>query len=99
MTVQEVKKQILPILKKQGVKKAALFGSQARGDATKKSDVDLLVEFAKNREPGLFGFVSLKLELEEKLKHKVDLLTYNAIHPLLKNIILNGQKIIYEKRS
>jgi len=57
------------------------------------------VEFSRNKEPGLFGFVGFKLELEEKLRRKVDLLTYNAIHPLLKNIILNDQKIIYEKRS
>lgn len=99
MSKQEIAKKIIPILKKQGVQKAALFGSQARGEATKKSDVDLLVEFSKNKEPGLFGFVGFKLELEEKLRRKVDLLTYNSIHPLLKNIILKDQKIIYEKRS
>ncbi|MCX6789418.1 MAG: nucleotidyltransferase family protein [Candidatus Gribaldobacteria bacterium] len=99
MSKQEIAKKIIPILKKQGVKKAALFGSQARGEATKKSDVDLLVEFNKNKEPGLFGFVGFKLELEEKLRRKVDLLTYNAIHPLLRNTILKDQKIIYEKRS
>ncbi|PIU15238.1 hypothetical protein COT20_01975 [bacterium (Candidatus Gribaldobacteria) CG08_land_8_20_14_0_20_39_15] len=99
MSKQEIAKKIIPILKKQGVKKAALFGSHARGEAKKNSDIDLLVEFSRNKEPGLFGFVGFKLELEEKLRRKVDLLTYNAIHPLLKNIILNDQKIIYEKRS
>ena len=99
MTVQEVKKQMLPILKRQNVIKAAVFGSVARNEAKKRSDVDLLVEFGKNKEPGLFGFVDFKLELEEKLQRKVDLLTYNSIHPLLKDLILNNQKIIYEKRS
>ena len=36
MNQQEIAKKIIPILKKQGVKKASLFGSQARGDAKKK---------------------------------------------------------------
>ena len=99
MSKQEIVKKIIPILKKQGVKKAALFGSQARGEATEKSDVDLLVEFSKNKEPGLFGFVGFKLELEKKLQRRVDILTYNSIHPLLKDIIISDQKIIYEKRS
>lgn len=35
---------IVSILKRNGVKKASLFGSFARGDMHKKSDVDLLVE-------------------------------------------------------
>jgi len=47
----------------------------------------------------LFDFVELKLELEEKLGKKVDLVTYRAIKPRLKDIILKDEKIIYEKRS
>ena len=44
MTVLHLKKKIVPILKKQGVLKAALFGSFAKGNETKKSDLDLLVK-------------------------------------------------------
>ena len=97
MTIQAIKKQIIPILKRQGVVRAALFGSAARGEMKKASDIDILVKLKKGK--SLFDFVELKLELEEKLGKKVDLVTYRAIKPRLKDIILKDEKIIYEKRS
>ncbi|MCG2689904.1 nucleotidyltransferase family protein [Candidatus Parcubacteria bacterium] len=97
MTNKDIIKKVRPILEKQGVKKAALFGSRARGDHKRSSDVDLLIEYEKDNK-SLFDFVGLKFNLEDILKKKVDLLTYDSIHPLLKGIILNEQKIIYEKR-
>lgn len=97
MTIQNIKKKIIPILKRQGVMKAAIFGSFARNEATKKSDIDILVNLKKDKT--LFDLVGLKLELEDKLGRKVDVLTYNGIHHLLKDRILNEQKIIYESKK
>lgn len=97
MTVQSIKRKIIPILKRQGVTKAAFFGSFARGEAKKNSDVDILVKFRGHK--SLFDFVGLKLELEEKIGKKVDLLTYNGINHRLRDIILNEQKIFYGKKS
>lgn len=96
MTTQSIKRKIIPILKRQGVTKAALFGSAARGEMKKRSDVDILVKLEKGK--SLFDFVGLKLELEDKLRKKVDLVMYGAIKPRLKDIILRDEKIIYEKR-
>ena len=42
-----MKKKIIPILKRQGVTKAAFFGSVARGEANKNSDVDILDSIEK----------------------------------------------------
>jgi predicted nucleotidyltransferase len=96
-TIATLKKNIIPILKRQDVVKAAVFGSCARGEMKKGSDIDLLVQFAGRK--SLFDLVGLELELKKILKKKVDVLTYNSIHPLLRDIILNEQKVIYEKKS
>jgi predicted nucleotidyltransferase len=95
MTTSTIKNQIVPILKRQGVLKAAIFGSFARGEETQKSDVDILVKLSKNK--SLLDLIGLKLELEGKLGRKVDVLTYGGINHRLKNLILKEQKIIYEK--
>ena len=86
------KNAIVDILKRFGVKKAALFGSVVRGEATEESDIDLLVEFEDNK--SLLDLVRLKMKLEEQLDRKVDVLTYNSLHPLLKEKILSEQKVI-----
>ena len=83
--IREIKKKAIPVLKRNGVARASIFGSYARGDATKNSDIDILIEPPKGI--GL-GFVGIKLELEKKLGKKVDLITYNSIHPYLKKYIL-----------
>lgn len=94
MTVQSIKKEIVPILKRRGVVRAAIFGSVARGEATKKSDIDLLVNFKKGKT--LFDLADLKLAIEQKTGRKIDVLTYNGINPMLRDKILKDQKIIYE---
>ena len=92
-TVAEIKKKIVPILKKNDVKHAAIFGSYARGEATKKSDIDVLIEYAHD-DKSLLDLVGLKMELEEKMKKKVDILTYDSIHHLVREYILKDQRVI-----
>jgi uncharacterized protein len=84
-----IKKVSLPILKKNGVVKAGVFGSVARGEARKRSDVDMLVQF-KGRK-SLLDLVGLELELKKALHKKVDVLTYKSIHPRLKKRILQDE--------
>jgi len=80
--------KIKEILKKNKVKKAGIFGSYAIGEEEKDSDIDILIEPPK----GIgFGFVRIQFELEDKLKKKVDLVSYNGLSPYLRNRILNQE--------
>ena len=78
--------QIEPILKKHKIKKAALFGSFARMDTNEQSDVDILVELPSGST--LLDLVGLRLELQNTLGRKVDVVTYNSINPYRKKHIL-----------
>ena len=83
------KEAIVNILKRHDVKRASLFGSIVRDELTDQSDIDILVEFKGTK--SLLDLAALKIELEEVLKCKVDVLTYGSLHPLLKNQILAEQ--------
>ncbi|HII39113.1 TPA: nucleotidyltransferase family protein [Candidatus Micrarchaeota archaeon] len=85
-TVAELKKKIVPVLKKSGIKRAGLFGSWARGDQRANSDVDVL--FLPPKGFTLFDLSSVAIELKTLLKREVDLVSYRGIHPLLKDQIL-----------
>ena len=87
-----IQKKCGKIFQKYGVKKAAVFGSYARGEQKKNSDIDLLVEMPDKST--FFDFIGLQMELEDNLGKKVDLITYNSLHHLLKDIILAEQKPI-----
>jgi len=69
-----------------GVKKIGIFGSFARGEQTKKSDVDVLVDFLPDRET-YQNFMNLADFLEELCRRTVDLHSERWISPLLKPYI------------
>lgn len=67
----------IPYLKETyGVKKIALFGSVAKSNYSKKSDIDMVVEFEK---PIGLKFVDLAEYLEKRLGRKMDILTNDGI--------------------
>src|SRR3984885_15735967 len=89
-TIQNIKKWALPILRRHAVKRAAIFGSFARGEAKARSDIDFLIEY-KTKNKSLFDLVDLKSELEDVLGRKVDIVTYNSIYWRLRKQILMEQ--------
>lgn len=92
-SLSSIKKKAVPILKRHDVKRASIFGSFACGMATLKSDVDFLIEY-KGKKKTLFDLVDLKLELEETLDRKVDVITYHSIYSGLRERILAEQVVI-----
>ena len=73
----KTKKIIVEILKKHGVKRAAVFGSFARGEQKKRSDIDILVKTPSNM--SLLGFIGMENELKDALKRKIDLAGSRAV--------------------
>ena len=73
----------------------AVFGSQARGDASPDSDIDLLVEY--NQPVGLFHHVATQMKLEKLFNKKVDLVTTKGLSKIIKPYIVDDLKVLYEK--
>jgi len=76
---------------KYGIKRLGLFGSTARGTATDRSDIDIVVELEKQ---DLFFMIGIKQDLEERLGSKVDIVSYRpTMNPFLKRRI--DQEAVY----
>lgn len=85
---------IVSNLKKNGARKIAVFGSYARNEERRDSDVDILVNFVGKK--SLLELVRMERELSEAAGVKVDLLTEKSISPLLISSIRRGIKILYK---
>jgi predicted nucleotidyltransferase len=77
MIEPEVKNIILSHLKEYNPLKVGIFGSFARGDNKKESDIDVLVEFKES--PSLLALIKLENDLSDILGIKVDILTTGAL--------------------
>jgi hypothetical protein len=78
----------------QGIQRAALFGSLARGEGRPDSDIDLLVTFTAPK--SLLTVVRLERELGAELGRRVDLLTEESISPLIRSRIGGDLKVVFE---
>jgi uncharacterized protein len=87
-SLKKIRYKIIRILKQHNIKKAGIFGSYAEGKQTKKSDIDILIQPPKGMGLEFFG---VQIELESKLKKKVDLVTYNGLSPFLRERILKQE--------
>lgn len=81
------------------VDEMALFGSVLRDDFSPDSDVDVLVRFASEPTPGLFGLVRMEDELAGLFGRPVDLLTRDAIEHsrnyIRRRAILDSLQVVY----
>lgn len=82
MNIQTIQQKTAPLFQRYQVRKAAIFGSAARGEEQPDSDVDVLVEMPETS--GLFDFLALQSDLEELLACPVDLVEYSMIKERLK---------------
>jgi len=81
----EYKDKIFAIANTCMVEEIKVFGSILEGDLSENSDIDFLVRMKPNSG---FAIGGLKWRLEELLHRKVDVVSENALHRLIKNQIL-----------
>ena len=94
LTINKIKSAVAKVGKKYGVKRAYLFGSYARGDASASSDVDILIEKGKIR--NLIDLSGFRLELVDELGTEVDVMTTSSVNSGFYNIINKDKTLVYE---
>lgn len=92
----KIKNQLKSFFRNKPVLRAYLFGSEARDESQENSDIDILVELDYTKPIGL-EFVRMKLELEELLNKKVDLISSKGISKYIQPFINQEKILIYEK--
>lgn len=75
-----------PIKQKFGVEKIGIFGSFARGEETKNSDIDILVEFMEGQKT-FDNYMDLLFFLENLFGKKVDLITIVGLHKYIRSYV------------
>ena len=97
-TEQELISKLNPIFKRHPIKRAALFGSYARGEQTEDSDIDIFLEFDESVDLVRVFYVFWD-DLEDKMQIKADVLTHGSLETAPKRFrerILNELRYIYE---
>ena len=88
--VYTLRSAVLETARRYGASNVRLFGSVADNAETRESDVDLLVNFEPSR--SLLDQIALAQDLEDLLGAPVDVLTVEALHPLLRAGVLASAK-------
>ena len=94
LTIDEIKRAVIKVGKKYGIKNAYLFGSYAKGTANEESDVDIIIDDGGNIK-GYVAFNGFRFELMDELGTEVDLLTPKSMGERFYNLIKNDRVLVY----
>ena len=95
----EIRRKAVPILKPY-ISRLAVFGSTVRGEATKDSDLDLLIRLKPSNERprlGLFKLMEIEENLAKKLGREIDLVTEDSLSPYIRPYVDREKVTIYEE--
>jgi len=97
-SLDEIKSRLTPFCQRHGVARLEVFGSLARGEPHRGSDIDLLVTFQPEVHLG-WDFFELHKEIEDILGCEVDLLTRRSVeqddNAIRRGSILQSTREIY----
>jgi predicted nucleotidyltransferase len=84
--LEEKREEILSVASEHGARDVRVFGSVARGESDRESDIDFLVELEPGR--SLLDLGGLQMDLESLLGCRVDVVTEGGLYWLLRRRIL-----------
>ena len=90
---KKIRESIVAILTRYGAERIAIFGSYARGEAGDRSDIDILVRFARPK--SLIQLVQIEYEISESIHMNVDLVTEKAVSPYIASTIHRDDMVIF----
>lgn len=93
--IQKISELLTPIFEKYGITKAGIIGSYARGDATAKSDVDLM--FQCTRRMSMAEWEALDNDVTMALGKDVDLIEFGTFTPRVAREVDKELIIFYDK--
>lgn len=93
--IQIDRERIAEFCKKHRIRKLSLFGSILRGDFRSDSDVDVLVEFEPEQEPGFLRLARMARELSDMFGRPVDLRTPEDLSRLFREDVINSAEVLH----
>lgn len=94
LSIPAIRERITPVCKKYPIRKAFLFGSYARGNATEKSDIDLRIE---GDIKSFFMLGGIYADLEDALGMKLDLLSKLPDSETFRANLAKDEVLLYER--
>jgi predicted nucleotidyltransferase len=79
------------------VEMAWVFGSYARGEETRQSDIDIMVRFDRNANVSLIDYARMMNNLSDFLHKKVDLVQEGTLHHFARETAEQDKILVYER--
>ena len=92
--LKEKRHQIYEIAQMHGAENIRVFGSVARGEETRDSDIDILIDIQDINKLSFFFPGGLIADLESLLGRKIDVVVESSVKPELKPQILKEAKAL-----
>jgi uncharacterized protein len=83
----------------QPIEKAWIFGSYARLEEKKKSDIDILVNFSPGSRITLFKYIHIINDLQSLTGKKIDLVEDGQLKVFAQDSAMNDKILIYERKA
>ena len=96
-TIDYIREKTVPIAKKYGISRMSLFGSYARGEADKESDVDILIDCGNGKIKSLLPYFAFVYDLEDEFNCHVDVVSKGSSNKKFLEAISKEEVLLYSR--